>query len=163
MPLALLRLWFALRSRSKCITTNHGPTPTTAPGYGCSYITVHQAAPVCSCSYSSIHQAAPVPDVVSAASTRRRLFEDMVTAASTRRRLFAAVVTAASTRWRLFQMLCSKGAQVLQSRSINVEDAANELIDMLCAEPVQSEGDDDTDTEDEEAGEGKTDEQKTGL
>jgi dynein heavy chain len=28
-------------------------------------------------------------------------------------------------------MLCHKGAQVLQSKSINVEEAANELIRML--------------------------------
>lgn len=30
------------------------------------------------------------------------------------------------------QALCARGAQVLQSKSINVEDAANELISMLC-------------------------------
>ena len=29
-------------------------------------------------------------------------------------------------------MLCARGSQVLQSKSINVEDAANELISMLC-------------------------------
>ena len=32
----------------------------------------------------------------------------------------------------VFQMLCARGSQVLQSKSINVEDAANELISMLC-------------------------------
>ena len=32
----------------------------------------------------------------------------------------------------LFQVLCARGAQILQSKSINVEDAANELISMLC-------------------------------
>lgn len=35
------------------------------------------------------------------------------------------------------QMLCARGAQTLQSKSVNVEDAANELIEMLCS--MQSE------------------------
>ena len=33
------------------------------------------------------------------------------------------------------QTLCAKGAQTLQSKSVNVEDAANELINMLCDIP----------------------------
>ena len=47
-------------------------------------------------------------------------------------------------------MLCAKGAAILQSKSINVEDAANELINMLCTtkdEPEEEE--DDEDDEDE--------------
>ena len=40
-------------------------------------------------------------------------------------------------------MLCSRGAQLLQSKSVNVEDAANELINMLCVEDdvMQEDGD----------------------
>ena len=53
-------------------------------------------------------------------------------------------------------MLCAKAAQILQSKSINVEDAANELINMLC-EVSDEEGeleeeeeeDDDRDADDE--------------
>ena len=44
------------------------------------------------------------------------------------------------------QELCLRGAQLLQSKSINVEDAANELINMLCIVP-------DDDDEDEAQGE----------
>ena len=32
-----------------------------------------------------------------------------------------------------WQTLCARGAQTLQSKSVNVEDAANELIEMLCS------------------------------
>ena len=48
------------------------------------------------------------------------------------------------------QSLCSKGAQLLQSKSINVEDAANELINMLC---IVEENEDIEEVEDEETGE----------
>ena len=46
-----------------------------------------------------------------------------------------------------------RGAQTLQSKSINVEDAANELIDMLCAleeEEEERPGDDQDEDEDAE-------------
>ncbi|XP_064640332.1 dynein axonemal heavy chain 5-like isoform X2 [Lineus longissimus] len=53
------------------------------------------------------------------------------------------------------QMLCMHGAQNLQSKSINVEDAANELINMLCVleeeevdqDDFEDEGHDDEDAE----------------
>ena len=32
----------------------------------------------------------------------------------------------------IFQMLCSKGANILQTKSLCVQEAANELIEMLC-------------------------------
>ena len=34
--------------------------------------------------------------------------------------------------WFYFQMLCAKGAVALQTKSLVVEEAANELINMLC-------------------------------
>lgn len=37
------------------------------------------------------------------------------------------------------QMLCAKGAQALQTKSINVEDAVNELINMLLDTPKEDE------------------------
>ena len=48
----------------------------------------------------------------------------------------------------VLQTLCSKGAQALQSKSINVEDAANELINMLC---IVEEGGDEDDADDDDA------------
>ena len=47
-------------------------------------------------------------------------------------------------------MLCAKGAQILQSKSINVEDAANELISMLCDVGESEEGGDDEEKDDTE-------------
>ena len=49
----------------------------------------------------------------------------------------------------VFQMLCAKGAAVLQSKSINVEDAANELINMLCTVKEEEEEEEDDETEEE--------------
>ncbi len=46
-------------------------------------------------------------------------------------------------------MLCARGAQVLQSKSINVEDAANELISMLCDIPEEDQEEEEEDSEDE--------------
>ncbi|XP_074644897.1 dynein axonemal heavy chain 5-like [Tubulanus polymorphus] len=50
------------------------------------------------------------------------------------------------------QVLCAKGAQILQSRSINVEDAANELINMLCKceEPEEEKYEEEFETEQDE-------------
>ena len=50
-------------------------------------------------------------------------------------------------------MLCAKGAAVLQSKSINVEDAANELINMLCEAPAEEEEEEEEEGEGEEEGE----------
>lgn len=44
-------------------------------------------------------------------------------------------------------MLCARGAQLLQTKSINVEEAANELINMLC-ENVTQEGEEEEEGED---------------
>ena len=54
------------------------------------------------------------------------------------------------------QTLCSRGAQMLQSKSINVEDAANELINMLCI----IEDSDDVDDHDDDVAEQTTDSDK---
>ncbi|CAH1780133.1 unnamed protein product, partial [Owenia fusiformis] len=51
--------------------------------------------------------------------------------------------------------LCVRGSQILQSKSINVEEAANELIDMLC--PPEEEVND----EEEEEGEEEKDEESS--
>ena len=51
------------------------------------------------------------------------------------------------------QALCAKGAQILQSKSVNVEDAANELISMLCDVPDGEDEEDEDRDEDEEDGE----------
>ena len=55
----------------------------------------------------------------------------------------------------LLQMLCAKGAQTLETKSINVEDAVNELINMLLdaaiKEQEEEEEDLPLDTRDEEA------------
>lgn len=49
-------------------------------------------------------------------------------------------------------MLCGKGSQTLQSKSINVEDAANELIEMLCTyEPEEEEEEEHKDDLEQEA------------
>jgi dynein heavy chain len=48
------------------------------------------------------------------------------------------------------QMLCARGSQTLQSKSVNVEDAANELIEMLCSIEEEPE---DADEKDEDADE----------
>ncbi|XP_064611990.1 dynein axonemal heavy chain 5-like isoform X2 [Liolophura sinensis] len=50
------------------------------------------------------------------------------------------------------QMLCARGAQLLQTKSINVEEAANELINMLC-ENVTQEAEEEEKGEDHETGE----------
>ena len=57
------------------------------------------------------------------------------------------------------QMLCAKGASMLQTKSQTVEDAANELINMLCnIEPpeasVEEEEEEDAGFDEEEAAEG---------
>lgn len=52
-------------------------------------------------------------------------------------------------------MLCVRGSQTLQSKSINVEDAANELIDMLCAYEEEEQPEEEEDQEEEE-GEGQS-------
>ena len=51
------------------------------------------------------------------------------------------------------QMLCARGSQTLQSKSINVEDAANELIEMLCTieSPEEEEDKEDVDEDAEQA------------
>ena len=51
-------------------------------------------------------------------------------------------------------MLCARGAQILQSKSINVEDAANELISMLC-DVHEEEEPEEEDEEGKEAEDGK--------
>ena len=60
----------------------------------------------------------------------------------------------------MFQMLCARGSQILQSKSINVEDAANELISMLCdvhEDEVDEQADEDEEGEEaEKEKEGKT-------
>ena len=52
-------------------------------------------------------------------------------------------------------MLCAKGAAVLQSKSINVEDAANELINMLCTIHDEEEKEQEDEDEDESQQEGE--------
>ena len=52
-------------------------------------------------------------------------------------------------------MLCAKGAAILQSKSINVEDAANELINMLCATKDEEEDEDDDDEDESSRPEGE--------
>ena len=44
-------------------------------------------------------------------------------------------------------MLCTKGAAILQSKSNNVEGAANEHINMLCITKEEDEDDDDNEDE----------------
>ena len=59
--------------------------------------------------------------------------------------------------------MCTRGAQILQSKSINVEDAANELISMLCDlhEEEEEEPEEPEDREEGEDGEAK-DKEKEG-
>ena len=45
-------------------------------------------------------------------------------------------------------MLCAKGAQALQVKSVNVEDAVNELINMLCVTEDEDAEDDAEDADD---------------
>lgn len=57
-------------------------------------------------------------------------------------------------------MLCAKGAQTLQTKSQTVEEAANELINMLCdIEPpeaaAEEEDEEDAGFDEEEVAEGK--------
>ena len=54
------------------------------------------------------------------------------------------------------QTLCNRGAQVLQNKSLNVEDAANELISMLCDIGEEEE-------EEEEEEEGEEDREDEGI
>ena len=51
----------------------------------------------------------------------------------------------------IYQALCTKGANILQTKSLVVEEAANELINMLC------------DMEEEEEEEAKEEEKPEGL
>ena len=53
------------------------------------------------------------------------------------------------------QELCNKGAVTLQIRSTQVEEAANELINMLMIEDEEEENDDDEDQEKDVAEESK--------
>ena len=57
--------------------------------------------------------------------------------------------------------LCTQGANTLQSKSINVEDAANELINMLCTFPEEEEAPQADDIEEEKAD--IEDDEKTSL
>ena len=50
-------------------------------------------------------------------------------------------------------MLCTRGSQILQSKSINVEDAVNELISMLCDIHEDEEEEQPEEPEDGEEGE----------
>ena len=53
----------------------------------------------------------------------------------------------------VFQSLCVKGSQSLQTKSQTVEEAANELINMLCeSEPEGEARDEESDLEDEVEG-----------
>ena len=47
------------------------------------------------------------------------------------------------------QMLCAKGATILQSKSVNVEDAVYELIDMLCEASESEEEEEEKEKEEE--------------
>ena len=62
-------------------------------------------------------------------------------------------------------MLCMKGAQAPQSKSVNVEDATNELIQMLCCwDDDDDEGDDKhADADDDYADEAKGEKQAKHL
>ena len=51
-------------------------------------------------------------------------------------------------------MLCAKGAQALQTKSMVVEEASNELINMLCTMDLDEE-EEEKDKEDEDEGIGK--------
>ena len=56
------------------------------------------------------------------------------------------------------QALCAKGSQIIQVKSINVENAANELISILCDahQTARDEMDeDDSDSDEDEGGEWK--------
>lgn len=51
-------------------------------------------------------------------------------------------------------MLCAKGAHTLQTKSMVVEEASNELINMLCTVDLEDE-EDEKEKEDEDEGIGK--------
>lgn len=51
-------------------------------------------------------------------------------------------------------MLCAKGAQALQTKSMVVEEASNELINMLCTMEIEEE-EEEKEREDEDEGIGK--------
>ena len=53
-------------------------------------------------------------------------------------------------------MLCAKGAQALQTKSMVVEEASNELINMLCTMEIEEE-EEEKEREDEDEGIGKGD------
>lgn len=53
------------------------------------------------------------------------------------KQLVVNLLTAASVNFQPIlplQLLCAKGAQILQTKSVNIEEAANELINMLLSE-----------------------------
>ena len=58
-----------------------------------------------------------------------------------------------------------KGSQILQNKSVNVEDAANELISMLCDVPDYEEDEVERDevAEEDEEGDGGAEKEKEGT